>query len=194
MTEINATPAESMKDRPVKVKMSKLTEGIGIVFIGVMTMLEALDASSARKLIDTLKPENEGDAPVNPAADDTSEEKADRGLTGAADSDDSADATTDTTTDATADASAVGTGEEVKAGGTAEQKETAAQMASAAPKTQTAPTVTVDDITKIIVQKIKKNRSNNERIGAILKSYSVSKVSDLPKDKYESFLTDLSQL
>jgi hypothetical protein len=44
------------------------------------------------------------------------------------------------------------------------------------------------------VQKIKQNRSNNEKIGAILKSYGVAKVSDLPAAKYEAFVTDLSAI
>lgn len=57
-----------------------------------------------------------------------------------------------------------------------------------------APSVTQDDITRIIVRKIKQDRSNNEKIGAILKTYGVAKVSDLPADKYEAFLTDLSQI
>ena len=55
-------------------------------------------------------------------------------------------------------------------------------------------TVTQDDITRIIVRKIKQDRSNNEKIGAILKTHGVSKVSDLPAAKYEAFLTDLSQI
>ena len=64
-------------------------------------------------------------------------------------------------------------------------------------KTETphaAPTVTQDDITRIIVRKIKQDRSNNEKIGAILKAYGVAKVSDLPVTKYEAFLTDISQI
>ena len=64
----------------------------------------------------------------------------------------------------------------------------------AAPKDAPAPGITQDDITKIIVQKIKQNRSNNEKIGAILKTYGVAKVSDLPASKYEAFLTDLSAI
>ena len=65
------------------------------------------------------------------------------------------------------------------------------------PPAETPPavsTVTQDDITKIIVRKIKQDRSNNEKIGAILKTYGVSKVSDLPAAKYEAFLTDISQI
>lgn len=57
-----------------------------------------------------------------------------------------------------------------------------------------ATTVTEDDITKIIVHKIKQDRSNNEKIGAILRTYGAAKVSDLPVAKYEAFLTDVSQL
>ena len=57
-----------------------------------------------------------------------------------------------------------------------------------------ATTVTEDDITKIIVRKIKQDRSNNEKIGAILRTYGAAKVSDLPVAKYEAFLTDVSQL
>ena len=65
------------------------------------------------------------------------------------------------------------------------------------PPVETPPsvtTVTQDDITKIIVRKIKQDRSNNEKIGAILKTYGVAKVSDLPVAKYEAFLTDISQI
>jgi hypothetical protein len=64
----------------------------------------------------------------------------------------------------------------------------------AAGTEETASTITQDDITRIIVQKIKQNRSNNEKIGAILKSYGVAKVSDLPAAKYEAFVTDLSAI
>jgi hypothetical protein len=55
-------------------------------------------------------------------------------------------------------------------------------------------TVTVDDITKIIVRKVKQDRTNNEKIGSILKTYGVARVSELPTAKYEAFLTDISQL
>ena len=64
----------------------------------------------------------------------------------------------------------------------------------AADKLTPAPSVTIDDITKVIVAKIKKKRDNNARIGALLKSYGVEKVSSLPPEKYEAFLTDISEL
>lgn len=89
---------------------------------------------------------------------------------------------------------------EAKSEVSAEQEKATAQTAPAAQTAQTAPasptvqTITQDDITRIIVQKIKKNRSHNEKIGAILKTYGVAKVSDLPEAMYEAFLTDLSQI
>ena len=61
-------------------------------------------------------------------------------------------------------------------------------------KPSPTPTVTIDDITKVIVAKIKKKRDNSARIGARLKSYGVEKVSGLPSEKYEAFLTDISEL
>ena len=59
---------------------------------------------------------------------------------------------------------------------------------------QEEASITADDITKIIVKKIKQNRSNNQRIGQLLKTYGVERVSDLPETKYEAFVTDLAAL
>lgn len=56
------------------------------------------------------------------------------------------------------------------------------------------PILTKDDITSVIVAKIKQKRSNNEKIGQLLKTYGVGALSDLPAEKYEAFLTDISQL
>ena len=60
--------------------------------------------------------------------------------------------------------------------------------------TKPVTTLTQDDITKVIVQKIKANRSNNEKIGQLLKTYGVARVSDLPVSKYEAFITDLAAI
>ena len=55
-------------------------------------------------------------------------------------------------------------------------------------------TITKDDLTAVIVGKIKKKRSNNEKIGQLLKAYGCKELSALPPEKYEAFLTDISQL
>lgn len=154
MTETNVTPEKEAK--AVTVKLSKLTEGIGMVFAGVLTMLEALDASSANQLLERFNATEESRT--------TNEDKPD------------AAEKTETAQDA-------------------DMADTDPAPAESAEEAATAsPSVTQDDITKIIVQKLKKDRSNNEKIGAILKTYGVARVSELPATKYEAFLTDLSQL
>lgn len=57
-----------------------------------------------------------------------------------------------------------------------------------------ATAVTADDITKVIVAKIKQDRSNSQKIGTILKTYGAEKVSALKPEQYEAFLTDISQI
>ena len=69
-----------------------------------------------------------------------------------------------------------------------------AEPAPDAKNTPAATAISIDDITKIIVQKIRQNRNNNKKIAAILKTYGVAKVSELPTDKYEAFLTDLAAI
>ena len=59
---------------------------------------------------------------------------------------------------------------------------------------QPAVTISKDDITSVIVAKIKQRRSNNEKIGQLLKTYGVGQLSELPAAKYEAFLADISQL
>ena len=66
---------------------------------------------------------------------------------------------------------------------------------NAAAKKQEPPAELIaDDLIRVVTQKIKKDRSNKEKVLSLLKSYGAAKVSDVPPDKYEAFLTDLSQL
>lgn len=59
---------------------------------------------------------------------------------------------------------------------------------------QPAVTISKDEITAVIVAKIKQKRSNNEKIGQLLKTYGVGQLSELPAAKYEAFLADISQM
>ena len=76
------------------------------------------------------------------------------------------------------------------------QKDTSSAEAEPQVEQKAAPAVTItkDDITAVIVGKIKKKRSNNEKIGQLLKAYGCKELSALPPEKYEAFLTDISQL
>lgn len=75
-----------------------------------------------------------------------------------------------------------------------DKSQQAKQESPAAAKTQSAVMITKDDITAVIVAKIKKKRDNNEKIGQLLKTYGVAQLSDLPTEKYEAFLADVSQI
>lgn len=71
------------------------------------------------------------------------------------------------------------------------------EEAKAEPEKQestSTPSVTADDITRIIVRKIKQNKDNNEKIGQILATYGVKKVGALKPEQYESFVTDLAAI
>ena len=160
MAETNAT-ATGTEQKPIHVNLSKLREGIGTVFSGVLVMLEALDTETAKRLVEGFVREDNG-----------KEEQVDEVKPSESGTLDSADTVSH-------DAPAVD--DDVSGEMTDQQK---------APEVS----VTQDDITKIIVQKLKKDRTNNERIGAILRTYGVARVSDLPANRYVAFLTDLSLL
>lgn len=169
MTETNAAAVNTVEKKEVTVSWSKLTDGVGLVFAGVISMLEALDAGTARDIMNCISQGGKKEGEANDAED---------AGTGTVDGDAGADAAP------VADTAAAVEEQPVQKEKTAESK----------PADTPALSVTQDDITKIIIQKLKKDRSNNEKIGAILKTYGVAKVSELPAEKYEAFLTDLSQL
>ena len=171
---------EQKPQEPVTVSMKKLIAGVGTVFAGVIEMLEALEPHVAQHLVDVavqhtadekntdVKSVQSGYAPTAGSVFEHPEETVKEPVA-------EADAQTDT---------AAGVSEELPG----------KEKQDAESDTTAVNTVTEDDLTKIIVRKIKQNRSNNEKIGAILRTYGVSKVSELPVSKYEAFLTDVSQL
>ena len=202
MTSINAYPAKSMEDKPMRVNLGKFTEGIGTVFTGVLQMLESIDAKSAEKLLDSIRKE-ENEVPFDEDASGDTGTTGDPGATGATG--------TAGATDATGTAGDIGRTD--RAGAPAENG-TAAEIAAdvseteeggrSGKETKAAKTViaenkdsmgiSLDDLTKIIVRKLKQDRANNGKIEAILKSYGVEKVCELPQEQYESFITEVATL
>ena len=170
------------QQNPVSVDMAKLTEGIHLVFSGAVKMLEAMaytvpvdssftvnsitDSSSA---IDTVSVEN---------CIDSDEPK----------------------TDMTVDKPPQGQQQELPPETKVEQEKTPQEEQKNEPQEskekseKAAVSVTPNDITRIIVRKIKQNKENNDKILMILKAYGVEKVSDLKPEKYEAFVTDLAAL
>lgn len=180
--QVEGTSLEEQKPQePVTVSMKKLIAGVSTVFAGVIEMLEALEPHVAQHLVDVavqhtadeqkcadVKSTQSGYVPTAGSVSEHSEQIVKEPVT-------EADAQTDT---------AAAFREELPS----------KEKQDAGSDTTAVSTVTEDDLTKIIVRKIKQNRSNNEKIGAILRTYGVSKVSELPVSKYEAFLTDVSQL
>ena len=181
MADNNGTSTEGVN--PVTVKLSKLTEGIGTVFAGVLTMLEALDAETAKNLVSEFsKPDvkaSNTEGSIKPVREEKDNDpETTKGTMGTANAVPAEPATAPDIHEQTADV----------------EEMTAVKEPETTGTNKPVSTVTADDITKVIVRKIKQDRSNNEKIGAVLKTYGVAKVSELPASKYEAFLTDISQL
>ena len=170
------------QQNPVSVDMAKLTEGIHLVFSGAVKMLEAMaytvpvDSSfTANSITDDSS-----------AIDSVSTENC-------IDSD-------EPKTDAIVDNQPQGQHQEPPPETKVEQEKTPQEEQKNEPQEskgnteKSAVSVTPNDITRIIVRKIKQNKENNEKILMILKTYGVEKVSDLKPEKYEAFVTDLAAL
>lgn len=163
----NLTVKSTETTPTVTVSMKKLIAGVGTMFAGVLQMLEALEPQAAKQLMDRV------------AQDAEAEQGASNATVSAQEETEPVNETEATAEQADAEEQAVRVKGEVQ---------------DPAPASDQTQTVTVDDITKIIVRKVKQDRTNNEKIGAILKTYGVARVSELPTAKYEAFLTDISQL
>ena len=186
MTEIKNMPAGGGNE-PITVETAKVIQGMSLVFCGALTMLEALHphvSLAPSAILDLVTGNVEGleKAAAERRAAAEKEIEHDTEGTGrpmdAADTVSAEPAVSSDIHEPDADVESSGAGDN----------------AGAEPEEAATVTVTADDITKVIVRKIKQDRSNNEKIASILKSYGVAKVSDLPTGKYEAFLTDISQL
>lgn len=152
---------------PVSVDAKKLIDGLGTIFGGVIQLLAAMEPNMAKELADMAVngvPKEQVPETINP--NDFEEIiSAD-------------DLPWDTEPEQT---------EEPK-------QEAKPKTKKATKKAEPASELTADDLIRVVTQKIKQNRANKEKVLALLKSYGAAKVSDIPPEKYEAFLTDLSQL
>lgn len=151
---------------PVPVDAKKLIDGLGTIFGGVIQLLAAMEPNMAKELADmAINGVPKENAPENFNPDDFEEIIA------------ADDLPWDTESD------------------NAPAPEPEPPKKKTAPKKkQEQTTLTADDLIRVVTQKIKKDRSNKEKVLALLKSYGAAKVSDIPPEKYEAFLTDVSQL
>ena len=170
------------QQNPVSVDMAKLTEGISLVFSGAVKMLEAMAYTVPV----------DGSFTVNSITDDSSAIDS-VSTENCIDSD-------EPKTDMTVDKPPQGQQQELPPETKVEQEKTPQEEQKNEPQEsegkseKAAVSVTPNDITRIIVRKIKQNKENNDKILMILKAYGVEKVSDLKPEKYEAFVTDLAAL
>ncbi len=151
---------------PIPADAKKLIDGLGTIFGGVIQLLAAMEPNMAKELADmAINGVPKEKVPENFNPDDFEEIIA------------ADDLPWDTEPDTTP----------------APEPEQPKKKASPKKK-QEQTTLTADDLIRVVTQKIKKDRSNKEKVLALLKSYGAAKVSDIPQDKYEAFLTDVSQL
>ena len=168
--------------KTVSVDMAKLTEGISLVFSGAVKMLEAMAYTVPV----------DGSFTVN-SITDSSSAIVTVSAVNHIDSD-------KPKTDAIVDNQPQGQQQEPQAETKVEHEKTPQEEQKNEPQEskekseKAAISVTLNDITRIIVRKIKQNKENNEKILMILKTYGVEKVSDLKPEKYEAFVTDLAAL
>ena len=71
--------------------------------------------------------------------------------------------------------------------------ETSGQETPAEEDRKASP-LTVDDLIRVAAQKIKLKKGNSEKIGALVRAYGQTTLRDLPPEKFEAFMTDLSQI
>lgn len=152
---------------PVPVDAKKLIDGLGTIFGGVIQLLAAMEPNMAKELADmAINGVPKEKVPENFNPDDFEEIIA------------ADDLPWDTEPEQP---------EEPKPAEKPKPKK-------AAKRAEPPAELTTDDLIRVVTQKIKQNRANKEKVLTLLKSYGAAKVSDIPADKYEAFLTDVSQL
>ena len=151
---------------PVPVDAKKLIDGLGTIFGGVIQLLNSMEPGMAQQLADMAI-----NGVPKPAADTAPENLNIDDFEEIISAD---DLPWDTEPE--------------------EKPKEQPKKKNPAKKQEPASELTADDLIKVVTGKIKQNRANKDKVLALLKSYGAAKVSDIPADKYEAFLTDLSQL
>lgn len=155
---------------PIPVDAKKLIDALGTIFGDVIQLLKATEPGIAKELADMAL----GGVP-KPAADTGTENLNLDDFEEIISADDLPWDTSDTPAEEPA-------------------PEPEKPKKSKAKKQEQHTELTADDLIKVVTGKIKQNRANKDKVLALLKSYGAAKVSDIPQDKYEAFLTDVSQL
>ena len=199
MTETNGKAVSHGEySEGISIETSKVIQGMSLVFAGAMTMLEAIHPKISvepAELMCLMTGDREGLARLAEMkkAEAAQKGKEDAHETQNADvgSDDDVSASVP---DAPMDADPEKPVTESEASTDQSAVEEPPKKAKSRKKEAPASSVTLDDITKAIVQKIEQDRSNNEKIGQLLKNYGVARVSEIPAEKRDAFLTEVASI
>ena len=160
------TDKKNTLPEPIPVDAKKLIDGLGTIFGGVIQLLNSMEPGMAQQLADMAI-----NGVPKPAADTAPENLNIEDFEEIISAD---DLPWDTEPE--------------------EKPKEQPKKKAPAKKQEPASELTADDLIRVVTQKIKQNRANKDKVLTLLKSYGAAKVSDIPQDKYEAFLTDLSQL
>lgn len=169
MTRRDCSMTETKKNKlpePIPVDAKKLIDGLGTIFGGVIQLLNSMEPGMAQQLADMAI-----NGVPKPAAETAPENLNIDDFEEIISAD---DLPWDTEPE--------------------EKPKEQPKKKAPAKKQEPASELTADDLIKVVTGKIKQNRANKDKVLALLKSYGAAKVSDIPQDKYEAFLTDVSQL
>ena len=194
----------------ITVDVGKLSTGLALTFKGVTAVFESLGADTVPGFgtASALEGEKPEEAPLETAEGKIARKSAKKDAKAAdvaADDNavDTANATetvADTAEDSEATVEAVETTEanntEAKAETSSEEPEKADKAVEAGKPGKAAggSPFTLNDIMKIAAQKMAKDAAVTEKIGALVKTYGVSTLKELPEEKFEAFMTDLTQI
>ena len=210
MTQIKNGPQTEGQQEAVSVETAKVIQGMGLVFAGAVTMLEALHphvSLAPSAILDLVTGNVAGleEAAAARRAMKVGKEDA-HAIEGTEGTMDSAHGVSAVAADADSvdNGADGGHAEAVKPQAKVEAKETVkpnpeppadktTQTTQPAQTTQT-PSITVDDVAKIVVQKVKANPGINDKIRALVNAHGAQRVTELKPEVLEAFLTDLSQL
>lgn len=198
MTQIKNEPQAEGQQEAVSVETAKVIQGMSLVFAGAVTMLEALHPHVS------LAPSAILDLVTGNVAGLEEAAAARRAMKVGKEEDANATEGTVEPVDSAPGVSAVAADtdpvDDVKhaEGVNPQAKETVKPNPeppadSPAQPTQ-APSITVDDVAKIVVQKVKANPGINDKIRALVNAHGAQRVTELKPEVLEAFLTDLSQL
>ena len=173
-------------NRMVHVDLGRLSEGLALTFSGVTKVFESLGAEQIPGFgtVSTVEGEQgrTDDAAKKSKAAAKAEEKPKEGAD---------EPPVDVSAEAAAEPASETAG---PAGDTAVPEDKPNAETKTGSAAEPGSVFTHDDVMKIAAQKMAKDNSVTDKIWALVKTYGAEKLTDIPGDKLEAFMTDLTQI